>query len=82
MTSKKLYTSNRLQRMMSFHIYKLQSFLSFFDNFSFLLLAFLLPKRAFQGQTYPTMEGIRVSRVFEIKGELKEARVCTNMFLI
>ena len=32
MTSKKLYTSNRLQRMMSSQIYKLQPFLSFFDN--------------------------------------------------
>ena len=44
MTSKKLYTSDRLQRMISFQIYKLQPLNSFFDNFLFLLLASPLPK--------------------------------------
>ena len=82
MTSKKLYTSDRLQRMISFQIYKLQPLNSFFDNFLFLLLASLLPKQAFQGQTHPTMEVGRLSRVSEVKRVLMEARVRTNMFLI
>ena len=82
MSSKRLYTSKGLQKMMPSQIYELQPPNSFLDNFFFLLLGSPLPNQAPQGQISTTMEEERLLRVSEGKRADMEARVGTIMFLI